>query len=171
MWNLKKTLTETADWSWGIDERKEWAKTVKEYKLPIIRWIHSEDLMYSLVSIVKSTILYTVAEHETYITQGKMVTIWGNRSELPGKPKNTEVGSLFILQGDLPTPGSKQGSPALQAELYQLSYQLSLFLRISSVQSLSRVWLLVTPGTAARRKYILFSFYSLPSIVLQIVGI
>ena len=33
-------------------------------------------------------------------------------SELPGKPKNTEVGSLFLLQGIFPTHHlSLQGSP------------------------------------------------------------
>ena len=72
--------------------------------------------MYSLVSIVKNTVLYIVAEPETYITQGKMVTMWGDRSELLGKPKNTEVGSLFILQGDLPNSGTEQGFPALRAD-------------------------------------------------------
>ena len=35
--------------------------------------------------------------------------------ESPGKPTNIGVGSLFLLQGDLPDPGIKPGSPALQA--------------------------------------------------------
>ena len=33
-----------------------------------------------------------------------------------GKPKNTGVGNLSLLQGDLPNPGIKLGSPALQAD-------------------------------------------------------
>ena len=33
-----------------------------------------------------------------------------------GKPKNTGVGSLSLLQGDLPDPGIKARSPALQAD-------------------------------------------------------
>ena len=37
-------------------------------------------------------------------------------SELPGKPKNTVVGSLSLLQGNLPDPGNKLGSLALQAD-------------------------------------------------------
>ena len=38
-------------------------------------------------------------------------------SEPPGKPKNTEVGSLSLLQaGDLPDPGIEPGSHALQAD-------------------------------------------------------
>ena len=37
-------------------------------------------------------------------------------SEPPGKPKNTGVGSLSLLQGDLPDPGIEPGSPALQAD-------------------------------------------------------
>ena len=35
-------------------------------------------------------------------------------SEPPGKPKNTEVVSLSLLQGNLPDPGIEPGSPALQ---------------------------------------------------------
>ena len=37
------------------------------------------------------------------------------QSEPPGKPKNTGVGSLTLLQGNLPNPGIELGSPALQA--------------------------------------------------------
>ena len=38
-------------------------------------------------------------------------------AEPPGKPKNTEVGSLSLLQaGDLPDPGIEPGSHALQAD-------------------------------------------------------
>ena len=36
--------------------------------------------------------------------------------ELPGKPKNTRVGSLSLLQGIFPTEGIEPGSPALQAD-------------------------------------------------------
>ena len=36
--------------------------------------------------------------------------------ELPGKPKNTGVGSLFLFQGIFLDPGIKLGSPALQAD-------------------------------------------------------
>ena len=43
-------------------------------------------------------------------------------AEPPRKPKNTGVGSLSSA-GDLPNPGIKPGSVALQAILYQLSYQ------------------------------------------------
>ena len=37
-------------------------------------------------------------------------------AEPPGKPKNTGVGSLALLLADLPYPGIKPGSPALQAD-------------------------------------------------------
>ena len=37
-------------------------------------------------------------------------------SEPPGKPKNTRVGSLSLLQGNLLNPGIKPGSPALQED-------------------------------------------------------
>ena len=36
------------------------------------------------------------------------------QSELPEKPKNARVGSLFLLQGNLPNLGIEPGSPALQ---------------------------------------------------------
>ena len=37
-------------------------------------------------------------------------------SEPPGKPKNTEVGSLIPPPGELPNPGIEPGSPALQVD-------------------------------------------------------
>ena len=37
-------------------------------------------------------------------------------SEPPGKPINTGVGSLSLLQGNLSKPGIKLGSPALQMD-------------------------------------------------------
>ena len=37
-------------------------------------------------------------------------------SETSGKPKNPGVGSLSLLQGDLPDPGIEVGSPALQVD-------------------------------------------------------
>ena len=46
-------------------------------------------------------------------------------SEPPGKPKNTEMGSLSLHQ-DHPDPGIEPGSPALQVDrriLYQLHCQ------------------------------------------------
>ena len=39
----------------------------------------------------------------------------------PGQ--NTGVGSLSLLQGDLPNPGIKPGSPALQRILYKLNHK------------------------------------------------
>ena len=43
-------------------------------------------------------------------------------SELPGKPKNTEVGSLSLLQGIFPTQESNWGVLHCWQSLYQLSY-------------------------------------------------
>ena len=37
--------------------------------------------------------------------------------------QNTAVSSLSLLQGNLPNPGIKPGSPALQVDSYQLSNQ------------------------------------------------
>ena len=46
--------------------------------------------------------------------------------EPPGKPKNTGVGSRFLLQRVFPTPGSNRGLLHCRWILYQLSYQGSL---------------------------------------------
>ena len=55
-------------------------------------------------------------------------------AEPPGKPKNSGVGSLSLLQGIFPTQESNWGgSPALQAILYQLSYQGSPNKNICSI--------------------------------------
>ena len=48
------------------------------------------------------------------------------RSEPPGKPKNTEVGSLSILQGNFPTQELNLGLLNCRWILYQLSYKGSL---------------------------------------------
>ena len=46
--------------------------------------------------------------------------------EPPGKPKNTGVGSLSLLQGILPTQESNLGLLRCRRILYQLNYQGSL---------------------------------------------
>ena len=44
-------------------------------------------------------------------------------SKPPGKPKNTGVGSLFLLQGIFPTQGLNPGLPHCRRILYHLSHQ------------------------------------------------
>ena len=51
-------------------------------------------------------------------------------SEPPEKPKNTGVGSLFLLQGIFPIQESNWGLLHCRWILYQLSYQGSSFLKI-----------------------------------------
>ena len=46
-------------------------------------------------------------------------------SEPPGKPKNTGVGSLSLLQGIFPTQESNRGLLHCRRSLYQLSYRVS----------------------------------------------
>lgn len=41
-------------WRWG-----EWVMVAKGYKLPVLRLIGSGDLMYSLLTTVPNTVLYT----------------------------------------------------------------------------------------------------------------
>ena len=64
--------------------------------------------------------------------------------------QNTEVGSLSLLQGDLPDPGIKPGYLALKAD--SLPFELPgkplsklSSVQFSSVQSLIRVRLFATP--------------------------
>ena len=66
----------------------------------------------------------------------------------PGK--NTGVGCHFLLQGIFPTQKPNPGLLQCRQILYRLSYEGSIATKvvISSVQSLSRVRLLVTPWTA-----------------------
>ena len=56
-------------------------------------------------------------------------------SETPGKPKNTRVGSLFLLQGIFPTQESNQGLLHCRQILYQLSYQGSPSMLLRSMLS------------------------------------
>ena len=93
-------------------------------------------------------------------------------SEPPGKPRNTGVGSLSLLQGIFLTQESNWDLLPFRQILYQPSYprspvgyytalkmnKLSLYeatwmsLRnFSSVQSLSHVWLFATPWTTAHQ--------------------
>ena len=51
-------------------------------------------------------------------------------SEPPGKPKNTGVGSLSLLQGKFPTQESSQGLLYCKQILYQLRYLDSLNLTL-----------------------------------------
>ena len=45
------------------------------------------------------------------------------QAEPQGKPKNTGMGSLSLLQGIFPTQGSNPGLLHCRQNLYQLSYQ------------------------------------------------
>ena len=59
---------------------------------------------------------------EIFPTQGliepRSPVLWADSlpSEPPEKPKNTAVDSLSLLQGNLPDPGIKLGSPAFQVD-------------------------------------------------------
>ena len=68
--------------------------------------------------------------------------------------QNNGVGSLPLLQGIFPTQGLKPGLHHCRQILYQLSHKRSPRIQkwvSQSVQSLSRVWLFVTPWTAAHQ--------------------
>ena len=58
-------------------------------------------------------------------------------SEPPGKPKNTGVGSLPLLQGNFPTQESNWGLLHCRQILYQLSYQGSPYVNNAAIQYVS----------------------------------
>ena len=60
-------------------------------------------------------------------------------SELPGKPKNTGVGSLVLLQGIFLTQELNQGLLHCRRIFYQLSYQESPIISLSEVSSVKIV--------------------------------
>ena len=51
-------------------------------------------------------------------------------TEPPGKPKNTGVGSLSLLQGNFPTLESNWGLVHCRQILYQLSYPVKSFVEM-----------------------------------------
>ena len=53
-------------------------------------------------------------------------------SEPKGKPKNTRVGKLSLLQGIFPTQGSNPGQPHCRQILYQLSHKRSPHILVTS---------------------------------------
>ena len=55
---------------------------------------------------------------QVFLIEGGFFTSWAT-----GKPKDTGVGSLSLLQGIFPTPESNQGLLHCRQILYQLSYQ------------------------------------------------
>ena len=69
-------------------------------------------------------LLHGIFQTEVSCTAGEFFT------EPPGKPKNTGVGSLSLLQKIFPTQESNQGFLHCRWILYQLSYQGSLYIYI-----------------------------------------
>ena len=65
-----------------------------------------------------------------------------------GKPRNTGVGSLFLLQGIIPTQESNLGHPHCRWILYQLSYREARS-RVTELKS-------VNPHNHPMKKQILF---------------
>ena len=69
-------------------------------------------------------------------------TLWADSlpAEPPGKPMNTGVGSLSLLQGIFPTQKPNLGLLRCREILYQLSYQGSLSLLLINPLSVSQSW-------------------------------
>ena len=62
------------------------------------------------------------------------------------------VGRCSLLQGVFPSQGSNRSLPPCKWILYHLSHRKAIYdFQFSSFQSLSRVWLFVTPWIAARQ--------------------
>ena len=89
-------------------------------------------------------------------------------AEPQGKPKNTGLGSLFLLQQIFPTQELNRGLLHCRRILCQLSYERS------PVQSLSLVQLFATPWTAVLQAFLFFTvsrsllkFMSIESVMLS----
>ena len=61
-------------------------------------------------------------------------------SEPPGKPVNTGVGSLSLLQGFFPTQGSNPGLPHCRRILYQLNHREAQEIGVSSISLLQQIF-------------------------------
>ena len=78
---------------------------------------------YKVHGILQGRILewaaFPFSRGSSQFRDGTQVTLWEDSlpAEPLGKPKNTGVGSLSLLQGNLPDPGIEPGSPALQDSL------------------------------------------------------
>ena len=70
-----------------------------------------------------SAVLFSRGSSNPGLTQVSRIAGDSVPAEPPGKPKNTGVGSLFLLQGIFPTQASNQGLLHCRWILYQLSYQ------------------------------------------------
>ena len=75
---------------------------------------------YTVHGILQARILewaaFPFSRGSSQFRDGTQVTLWADSlpAEPLGKPKNTGVGSLSLLQGNLPDPEIEPGSPALQ---------------------------------------------------------
>ena len=79
-------------------------------------------------------------------------------SEPPGKPMNTGVGSLSLLQGIFLTQESSWGLLHCRRILYQLSYQgIPIFVPIVVIQLVGRVRLFATPWNAVHQASLFFT--------------
>ena len=90
------------------------------------------------MGILQARILEWVAMLSRGSSQPRDWTQVSLPSELPGKSKNTGVGSLSLLQGIFLTQDSKQGLLHCRQILYQLSYHGSY--PMHSSQNLQKTW-------------------------------
>ena len=93
---------------------------------------------YTVHGILQARILEWVSLslfQEIFSTQGLSPTLQEDSlpAEPPGKPKNTGVGSLSLVQGILPTQESNRGLLHYRRVLYQLSYQEGKIPRIVNI--------------------------------------
>ena len=78
-------------------------------------------------------------------------------SEPPGKPKNTGVGSLPLLQGNFLTQESNRSLLHCRQILYQLSYQGSLIWKLYLVKWSTRKYIFKLMLACAQLSSLLFS--------------
>ena len=126
---------------------------------------------YTLHGILQARILEWVAfpfSRESSQLRSPTLQADSLPAEPQGKPKNTGLGSLFLLQQIFPTQELNRGLLHCRRILCQLSYERS------PVQSLSLVQLFATPWTAVLQAFLFFTvsrsllkFMSIESVMLS----
>ena len=94
-------------------------------------WLYNHGYVYVCMSVCVCVCVYIYIYESESISHSVMSDSLGPTKLLcpwNSSDKNTRVGSHSLLWGNLPNPGIKPGSPALQADLFCLNHQRSLYI-------------------------------------------
>ena len=97
LWEPEKRVVVTRGW-WGGENEE---MLVKQYELPFIRLTHSGDLMYVMVVVVNSIVLYTWLELKGFLggsDDKESACNAGNLSSIPGSGRSPREGHGYPFQ-------------------------------------------------------------------------